>query len=97
MPNKKKIVPGSLRPRSYPRKYLVIDDLAVELHERPIYVPIPEDILKQEDIGALKRFTRSVLKKLMKLDFYTWYHSIGDVVVESFFVRNNNMYPVIST
>ena len=51
-------------------KYLVIDDLAFELHEHPIYVPIPGNIKTEKEMN---KFTKKVLTKLMKLDFYKWY------------------------
>jgi hypothetical protein len=35
-------------------KYLVIDDLAVELQERPIFVPVPSTVLRDE--ATLKKF-----------------------------------------
>lgn len=75
-------------------KYLVIDDLAFELHEHPIYVPIPDNI--KEDI-LLNKFVINVLKKLMKLDFYNWYHEIDDVIIDGYYTRNNNIYPEFST
>ena len=65
-------------------KYLVIDDLAFELHEYPIYVPIPKTIKTEKQMN---KFTINVLKKLMKLDFYKWYHNIKDVVIDGYYTR----------
>ena len=59
-------------------KYLVVDDLAFELHEHPIYIPIPNNIKEEKQ---LNKFVMKVLKKLMKLDFYKWYHKINDVKI----------------
>ena len=75
-------------------KYLVIDDLAIELHEHPIYVPIPNEIITEKE---LNKYVIKILKKLMKLDFYNWYHKINDVVINGYYTRNNNIYPEFST
>ena len=75
-------------------KYLVIDDLALELHDHPIYVPIPNNLKTEKQ---LDKFVINVLKKLMKLDFYNWYHKINDVVINGYYTRNNNIYPEFST
>lgn len=75
-------------------KYLVIDDLAFELHEHPIYIPIPSNIKTEKEMN---KFTKKVLTKLMKLDFYRWYHNIKDIIIDGYYVRNNNVYPNFST
>ena len=75
-------------------KYLVIDDLAFELHEHPIYVPIPKTIKTEKQMD---KFTIKVLKKLMKLDFYKWYHNVKDIVIDGYYTRNNKIYPNFST
>lgn len=75
-------------------KYLVIDDLAFELHKHPIYVPLPNNLKTEKQ---LNKFVITVLKKLMKLDFYKWYHKINDVVIDGYYSRNNFIYPEFST
>ena len=75
-------------------KYLVVDDLAFELHEHPIYIPIPNNIKEEKQ---LNKFVMKVLKKLMKLDFYNWYHKINDIKIDGYYTRNNNIYPEFST
>tara|TARA_A100001015_G_C14783930_1_gene630271 strand:+ start:418 stop:543 length:126 start_codon:yes stop_codon:yes gene_type:complete len=34
----------------YMSKYLVIDDLAFELHEHPIYIPVPKTIKNEKEM-----------------------------------------------
>ena len=75
-------------------KYLVIDDLAIELHEHPIYIPIPITCKTEKQMNS---FTMKVLTKLMKLDFYKWYHTRKDIVIDGYYTRNNNVYPNFST
>lgn len=75
-------------------KYLVIDDLAIELHEHPIYVPVPNNIKTE---NQMNKFVIKILKKLMKLNFYNWYHNITDIKIDGYYVRNKNIYPEFST
>lgn len=78
-----------------PQKYLVIDDLALELQERPIFVPIPDAALK--DDKSMTKFTLSTLKQLMKLSMWTWFHRLEDVTINGYMVRMHNIYPNFST
>ena len=76
------------------QKYLVLDDLAISLHNYPIYIPIPKNIKTEK---GLKNFTKKSIKKLMKIDLFEWYHDIRDIEISDFMVRNNLLYPNIST
>lgn len=76
--------------------YLVVDDIAFELIDHPIYVPIPPKILEEKD-EALVRFTHRVYKDFMKLPYFTWYHTSKDIKVDGFSVRHDKIYPLIST
>ena len=53
------------------------------------------DLVKTEK--EMNKFTKKVLTKLMKLDFYRWYHNIKDIIIDGYYVRNNNVYPNFST
>jgi hypothetical protein len=77
--------------------YLVIDDLSIQLVENPIHIPIPMDLLMTKDDRLLKKFTLEVLKDLMKLPYFTWTHSVDDVVIDGFTVRHSRVYPSFST
>ena len=77
--------------------YLVIDDLSFELVENPIHIPIPSNLLMRKDDHLLKKFTLKVLKDLMKLPYFTWMHSVDDVVIDGFTVRHSRVYPSFST
>lgn len=77
------------------QKFLVIDDLAIELHEKPVYIPIPEEVFLSEDM--LKEFTMKTYVALMTLPYWKWYHSPEDIAIGGFYTRNNCIYPEIST
>jgi hypothetical protein len=77
--------------------FLVIDDLALELFDHPIFVPIPPNVLKGPGDAALRKFTLKVLNALMKLPFYTWTHHPRNVVIDGFYVRHSSVYPSFST
>lgn len=75
-------------------RFLVVDDLALELHEHPIHVPIPKSVKTEKQ---MREFTKKVYADFMKLPYFSWYHGIGDVVVDGFTVRHHLVYPGIST
>jgi hypothetical protein len=74
-------------------RWLVLDDLAMELHQRPVYVPIPATVRTEED---MEKFTRKVFKDFMRLPYYNWYHSMSDVVIDGFMTRGTLVFPDIS-
>jgi len=80
---------------------LVVDDLAFELPQHPIYVPIPQNVLAGEGYAsideALARFTLRVYKDFMKLPYFTWFHDARNIVIDGFSVRHDKIYPSIST
>lgn len=76
--------------------FLVIDDLALELREHPIDVPIPANVLSDgEDV--LRKWTKRVYKRLMKLPYYKWTHNVNNIIIDGFIVRHKKIYPSIST
>lgn len=77
--------------------YLVVDDLAIELKQYPIHIPIPNTILENNDDELLRMFTIDVIKNLMSLNYFTWTHHIEDVIIDSFDVRHDKIYPSFST
>ena len=75
-------------------RLLVLDDLAFELHEHPIFVPIPESI---RTTAQMNKFVITTYTEFMKLKCFKWYHKSEDIVVNDYMVRNNYIYPWIST
>ncbi len=75
-------------------RMLVLDDLALELHQHPIHVPIPDHVKSEEE---LKKFAISVYNDFMQLGYFSWYHAINEITINSFTVRSNCVYPNIST
>ena len=75
-------------------KFLVIDTLSFSLNKYPIYIPIPNNIDNEK---KMKTFTKKCLKELMKLKIFDWYHNEKNIVIDGFMVRNNLIYPNIST
>jgi hypothetical protein len=76
--------------------FLVIDDLALELPDNPMYIPIPAKVIKSGDAG-MRKFTLSVYRNLMKLPYFTWTHDPSQLVIDGFMVRHKKVYPSIST
>ena len=76
------------------QKYLVLDSLAISLHNYPIHIPIPKNTKTEKQIIT---FTKKTIKNLMKLDIFEWYHNFKDIIIDGFTVRNNFIYPDIST
>lgn len=80
------------------QRYLVVDDLAPELMDRPIYVSIPAAVFKKTaGDAALCAFTMGVLRDLMKLRYYSWMHDANDVSIDGFAVSHAHIYPAFST
>ena len=65
----------------HPQLFLVLDDLALELHDHPIHVPIPATLPRTD--AAMKRFTLQVYRDFMRLKHFSWTHGIADVIVDS--------------
>lgn len=78
-------------------KLLVIDDLALELPDHPIHIPIPAQVLQSRGDAEMRKFTLGVLKTLMKLPYFTWTHKADGIVIDGFTVRHNKVYPSFST
>jgi hypothetical protein len=79
--------------------FLVIDDLAYELIRYPIHVPIPISIInfmEQQNESALRIFTQNVLRDLMRLHYYEWFHTEKDFVIDGFVIRHDKVYPIFS-
>jgi hypothetical protein len=78
--------------------FMVFDDLALELGDNPIIIPIPPHVLEGGDTDKkMRAFTTFALKHLMRLPFFTWTHHIKDVIIDGFMVRQNKIYPEFST
>jgi hypothetical protein len=78
--------------------FLVLDDLAPELRDHPIHVPIPEHVPRTEQ--GMKKFTLSVFRDFMKLKHFRWTHHPNNIVVDGadgFMVRHNLVFPSLST
>ena len=73
---------------------MVLDDLAFELHDHPIFVPIPESI---QTTKQMDKFVVKTYAAFMKLDCFDWYHRASDIVVDGYTVRHKYVYPSIST
>jgi len=59
-----------------------------------LYVPIPESIRTEVQMN---KFVISTYRTFMKLKCFNWYHKADDIVVREYMVRNNYIYPWIST
>ena len=81
---------------SRPQLFLVIDDLALELGDHPIHVPIPDEVLDGGD-EELRKFTFEVLERFMTLPYFTWTHKPTSVVIDGFMMRHIYVYPSFST
>jgi hypothetical protein len=78
--------------------YLVISYPSFELMEKPMYVPIPQTIMDSDKKEQkLKVFTKKVLRDLMKLNYWTFFHTIDDLCIHSFKTRGNCIYPGIDS
>lgn len=49
------------------QKYLVLDSLAISLHNYPIHIPIPKNTNTEKQMVT---FTKKTIKNLMKLDMF---------------------------
>lgn len=81
------------------KRYLVVDDLSPQLRLHPIYILIPKTVFAIEDLvqARLVAFTYKVYQDLMSTDYFEWDHSHNDIVIDSFEIRYDKIYPSIST